>query len=99
MAAAPTPAKLFEGLLTDEGEELSALLDGASVPGLLERLDADRSIELKGLFHGKLEPDMAEVPPYLVKLSHESEFRDGLVGTGWGHHWPWGPASRGMSGR
>jgi hypothetical protein len=87
MAAAPTPAKLFEGLLTDEGEELCALLDGASVPGLLERLDADRSLEVECLFHGKLEPDMAEVAPYLVKLSLESEFTEWLVGTGWGHHW------------
>jgi hypothetical protein len=87
MAEAPTPEKLFEGLLTDEGEELCAVLDGASVPGLLERFDSDRSLEVECLFHGKLEPDMAEVAPYLVKLSLESEFTEWVVGRGWGNHW------------
>lgn len=87
MAAAPTPEKLFEGLLTDEGEELFAMLDGASVPGLLERFDSDPSVEWECLFHGELEPDMAEVAPYLVKLSLEGEFTEWVVGTGWGHHW------------
>jgi hypothetical protein len=82
-----TSGKLFEGLLTEEGEELWAMLDGASVPGLLERLDADRSLEVECLFRGELEPDMAEVAPYLVKLELESEFTEWVVGTGWGQHW------------
>jgi hypothetical protein len=82
-----TPEKLFEGLLNEEGEELCAMLDGASVPGLLERLDAERSLEVECLFRGELERDMAEVAPYLVKLDAQSEFAQWLVGTGWGQHW------------
>src|SRR5919201_4696826 len=87
MATGVTPDKLFEGLLTEEGDELCAVLDGASVPGLIERLDGDRSLEVECLFRGELEPDMAEVAPYLVKLEPISEFAEWIVGTGWGQHW------------
>ena len=87
MGEGVTPEKLFEGLLTEEGEELCAMLDGASVPGLLERLDGDRSLEVECLFRGELEPDMAEVAPYLVRLDLESEFAEWVVGSGWGQHW------------
>lgn len=87
MAEGPTPEKLFEGFLTEEGEEVCAMLDGASVPGLLERLDADASLEAECLFQGELEPDMAEVAPYLVRLDLGSELTDWIVRTGWGQHW------------
>jgi len=87
MAEAVTPEKLFEGLLAEEGEELCAMLDGASVPGLLERLDAEPSLEVECLFRGELEPDMAEVAPYLVKLELGSEFTEWVIGSGWGQHW------------
>jgi len=82
-----TPQKLFESLAAEEGEALCAVLDGASVPGLLERLDGEPALESACLFRGKLEPDMAEVAPYLVKLEPESEFAQWVVGTGWGQHW------------
>src|SRR5919206_403386 len=39
MAEALTPRKLFDSLATEEGEALCAVLDGASVPGLLYRRD------------------------------------------------------------
>jgi hypothetical protein len=87
MAAGVTPEKLFEGLLIEEDEEVCAMLDGASVPGLLDRLYSDRSLEAECLFRGKLEPDMAQVAPYLVRLEPESEFAEWVVGTGWGQHW------------
>src|ERR671937_3314394 len=87
MATGVTPDKLFEGLLTEDGDELCAVLDGASVPGLIERLDGDRSLEVECLFRGELEPDMAEVAPYLVKLDPASELAEWIVGTGWGQHW------------
>jgi hypothetical protein len=87
MAETLTPQKLFESLAAEEGEALCAVLDGASVPGLLERLDGEPSLESACLFRGKLEPDMAEVAPYLVRLEPESEFAQWVVGTGWGQHW------------
>ena len=86
MAEALTPQKLFESLVTEEDEALCAVLDGASVPGLLDRMD-ERPLEIACLFRGKLEPDMAEVAPYLVKLEAESEFAEWVIGRGWGQHW------------
>lgn len=87
MAEGVTPQKLLEGFQVDEGDEACAVLDGASVPGLLERLDAESSLEVACLFRGQLEPDMAEVAPYLVRLEPDSEFAQWVVGTGWGRHW------------
>lgn len=87
MSAAVSSEKLFDGLITDEGESLCAMLDGASVPELLERFDADPSLEVECLLDGELEPDMAEVAPYLVRLDPGSEFAEWVVGTGWGQHW------------
>jgi hypothetical protein len=87
MSQGVTPEKLFDGLLSEEGEELCAMLDGASVPGLLARLESDSSLKAECLFRGDPEPGMAEVAPYLVKLEPGSEFAQWVVGTGWGHHW------------
>lgn len=87
VASGVTAAKVFEGLLTEEDEEICALLDGASVPGLLDRLHSDASLEVECLFQGKLGPDMAEVAPYLVKLEFGSEFTEWVFGNGWAQHW------------
>ena len=94
MAKGVTPERLFEGFLAEEGEEVCAVLDGASVPGLLERLDAEPSLQVACLFRGQLEPDMAQVAPYLVRLEPDSEFAQWVVGTGWGRHWGSFVASR-----
>jgi hypothetical protein len=94
MTAAITAEKLFEGFLGEDGEEVCALLDGASVPGLLERLDAEPALEVECLLRGELEPDMAEVAPYLVRLEPGAEFAEWVVGTGWGRHWGSFVASR-----
>ena len=87
MSQGVTPEKLFEGLLTEEGEELGAILDGASVPGLLARLQSEPALEVECLFRGELDSGMAEAAPYLVKLEPGSEFAQWVVGTGWGQHW------------
>ena len=87
MSAELTPGKLFEGLLADEDETLCALLDGASVPNLLERLHAEPALEVACLLRGTLAPDMKQVAPYLVRLEPESELAQWVVGAGWGHHW------------
>lgn len=87
MSVGLTPDKLFEGFLTDEEEVLCALLDGASVPNLLERLHAEPALEAECLLRGTLEPDMKQVAPYLVRLKPESEFAEWVVATGWGRHW------------
>lgn len=79
--------KVLDGLLTEEDQTLCAMLDGASVPELLERLHSEPSLEVACLLRGNHAPDMQQVAPYLVKLEHESEFAEWVVGNGWGQHW------------
>ena len=71
-----------------KNEELNvfAVLDGASIPDLLQQL-YELQPESVCLYRGELEPDMAEVAPYLVKLKQDSDFTDWLIEKGWGEHW------------
>jgi len=63
-----------------------AILDGASVPGLPVKL-ASFNPEHICLFRGPLEPDMAEVAPYLTILEEHAPFTDWALTHGWGKHW------------
>lgn len=63
-----------------------AILDGASVPDLLDKL-YEMEPEWVCLYRGELEPDLAEVAPYLVRLRHDDPFTMWVVNKGWGHHW------------
>jgi len=78
--------KLRELLFGTEDTSTYAVLDGASVPDLLKKL-ASVPEEHACLYRGEIEPDLAEVAPYLVKLRTESEFTDWLLEEGWGNHW------------
>lgn len=74
------------GLFSGEAAGLYAVLDGASVEDLLPKL-YDLRPEFVCLYPGELEPDMAEVAPYLVRLDPGSAFADWVVREGWGRHW------------
>ena len=63
------------------------MLDGASIPDLLDHLYGDPRPEFICLYRGELEPDMAEVAPYLVRLQPDAPFTDWLLVEGWGKHW------------
>ena len=63
-----------------------AILDGASVPELRMKL-WEHGPQHACLFRGDLEPDMAEVAPYLVELKADSDFCAWLLAEGWGRHW------------
>jgi len=76
-------AHLFE----PQGASVFAVLDGASVPRLLERLYTVGAPEWECLYRGKLEPDMAHVAPYLVRLEAGHRFSDWVLSNGWGNHW------------
>jgi len=78
--------QLHQLLFSQEDISTYAVLDGASVPDLLPKL-AEAKEEWACLYRGELEPDMAEVAPYLVKLRAESPFTDWLLSEGWGNHW------------
>ena len=61
-------------------------LDGAGVPGLPQRLRQPSAPRSECLYRGELEPELAEVAPYLVELPRSGPFLDGLL-SGWGQHW------------
>ena len=73
-------------LFAREDMNVYAVLDGASVPGLPQRLYDDQP-DHYCLYRGDLEPDMREVAPYVVRLSPEGGFTDWIVSEGWGRHW------------
>jgi hypothetical protein len=75
-----------EFLFAAEGAGVFAVLDGASVAGLREKLHQTKP-ESVCLYRGELEPDMAEVAPYLVRLERDSEFTAWVLTEGWGNHW------------
>lgn len=75
-----------ERLFAAEEVNLFAVLDGASVPGLLDKLYA-LAPNFCCLYRGELAPDMAEVAPYLVQLEPGSEFTGWVIEQGWGNHW------------
>jgi len=83
--AASIKEYLFDDLQRDES--VYAVLDGASIPDLLDNLYAEDRPEFECLYRGELEPDIAEVAPYLVLLTPGSEFSRWLLLNGWGQHW------------
>ncbi len=87
MMAVENINELLKRHLFGEEEAITfAVLDGASVPDLLEKLYRDKP-EFECLYRGELEPDMAEVAPYLARLERNSEFTEWVIRQGWGKHW------------
>lgn len=78
--------KQLEKYLLNETSYLYAILDGASVPDLPMKLYEMRPHQIC-LYRGELDPDLAEVAPYLVYLMPETEFTDWLLSNCWGKHW------------
>ena len=77
---------LVEHLFSQPETNLFAVLDGASVPELPQIL-WEHEPEHVCLYRGELEPDMAEVAPYLVKLEYDHPFTKLVCEQGWGKHW------------
>jgi hypothetical protein len=69
-----------------EGAEVYAVLDGASIPDLLDQL-YDRHPPFECLYREELTPDMAEVAPYLVRLEANDSLTEWILDRGWGKHW------------
>ena len=79
-------AKIEDLIWPDEDSIAFVVLDGANVPGLLDKLYDEAGPEFECLYAGDLEPDIAEVAPYLAKLEPESEFSKWVL-SGWGESW------------
>lgn len=62
------------------------VLDGAGVAGLLPRLHGPSAPRWSCLFQGQLEPEVAELAPYLLELPRQGPLPDWLL-AGWGSHW------------
>ena len=73
-------------LFGEQGVNAFVLLDGASVPGLVQLLHRC-SPQYECLYRGELKPDIAEVAPYVVQLEADTEFTDLVLNQGWGKHW------------
>ena len=77
--------KLKANLFSDR-TRLFAVLDGASVPDLPQRL-----YEMKPanhcLFGDDPEPDMLYAAPFVVHLDPENKFTDFVLSEGFGKHW------------
>lgn len=73
-------------LFGDSEGSTFAVLDGASVPGLLSKLN-DLEPDHECLYRGNLQPDMAEVAPYLVHMEPNRPFTEWVISQGWGKHW------------
>jgi hypothetical protein len=82
-----TSEALRAQLFVDPNLNVYAILDGASVAGLLGKLYSPDAPEHHCLLSGELEPDLAEAAPYLVRLEKEGAFTDWLLSHGWGAHW------------
>src|SRR5215472_8882815 len=73
-------------VFAERNANVFAILDGASVEDLLDQLYRYEP-EFICLYRGELEPDIAEVAPYLICLDRKSAFTDWIFDAGWGNHW------------
>lgn len=81
-----TVQNLVRFLFSERRHNVFAIVDGASTPDLLQKLDEFRPIH-ECLYRGEMKPDMATVAPYLVYLLPDSPFTHWLINDGWGKHW------------
>jgi hypothetical protein len=77
---------LVKYLFSQPETNVYAVLDGASVPELPQLL-WEHEPENICLYRGQLEPDMAAVAPYLVKMEYDHPFTKLVCEQGWGKHW------------
>ncbi len=77
--------KLREHLFS-AGTKVYAVIDGASVPDLLMKLDEMHPSHIC-LYRGELSPDLAEVAPYLIDLWIDTPFTNWVLKECWGKHW------------
>ena len=75
--------KLAGHVWPPQGAATFALLDGAGIPALLDKLYGTAELEFECLYSGELEPDVAEVAPYIVRLEAGTEFAAWVL-AGWG---------------
>ena len=63
------------------------ILDGAQNENLLDVMADAEGLESECLLMDQLEPDMAEVAPYLIHLVEDAPFTHWLMENGWAQNW------------
>jgi hypothetical protein len=81
-----TNQSLLTNLFSQPQTGVFTVLDGASVEQLPQLLWKHKPQNVC-LYRGELEPDMAAVAPYLVKLEFDHRFTKLVCEKGWGKHW------------
>ncbi|WP_236784113.1 DUF4123 domain-containing protein [Azospirillum humicireducens] len=72
----------------EEARALYMIVDAARDPGLYPGLLArEEEADMRSLYQGDTASELAEVAPYLVRLTRGSAVADWLVGEGWGRGW------------
>ena len=79
-------AQFTRRLFPHDPSKTFAILDGASVEGLLVQFETMAPV-YRCLYRGELENGIDEVAPYLVELEQGSEFTNWVLSEGWGNHW------------
>lgn len=88
--AALATAQIRSALWDRTDARVHAVVDGAVIPGLLERLNGAQTIGWDCLQRGALAPEAASQAAYIVELQPEAEFTNWLFGEactafeGWG---------------
>jgi hypothetical protein len=81
-----TTEQLDAILFEDTAVTTYVILDGASIPDLLDQLDS-LCPEHACLYRGELKDGIDEVAPYLVQLEPGHAFTKWLLAKGWGEHY------------
>lgn len=80
------PLQSFLGELFIDGLTTYAILDGAQLPDLPQRLHTS-GLEYICLYRGQIPDDLAQVAPYLVMLKRDDNFTKFILEQGWGKAW------------
>ncbi len=86
MITDPVMNRIADELFADPDARIYAVLDGASIEGLLDSFNTHQPDHLC-LYRGELAPDLAEAAPYLVQLKSRDPFTEWVLREGWGNHW------------
>ncbi len=84
MLTDPLREAVNECLFSAEDYQAYAIIDGASLPGLIAQIESYPT-EYCCLFLGKLHPALAAAAPYLIKLQQYSHTMEWLLNS-WGQH-------------
>lgn len=84
MISTEMKTKICDYLFSFENSHLYAVIDGASVSGLLEAIKKNNT-QYCCLLSGKLDLELAQAAPYLAKLETKSPLTEWLL-DGWGTH-------------